>query len=348
VKIAVWSLTDDACAEYRMNLPAKALMAQGEDVFLDSKGVFVKWNIPLAEGSAPTLAHNIVAISDYNADVVVMQRPANRAHVQLIPNLQKQGIKVVIDVDDRYDKIHVKNQAFNSFDPNKNDAINYRWVYEACQIADAVTATTPALIEAYGAGHGYVIPNYISEKYFDIRKEKIEDSVGWAGAVVTHPEDLQTTGSAIDNVCRDLGAKFHVVGPPEGVQEALRLTQPFLATGWVSREQYFEFVSKFEIGIVPLADSVFNKSKSALKMLEYAALGVPPIASPTPDNVRVNKLGIGTLAATPQKWNKILRSLLTNEQRRVELQEQSFEVVKTQTYEKNAYKWMEVWSSVVG
>ena len=346
MKIAVWVLSDDACAEYRLKLPAEALMRQGENVIIDNQGSFVQWNIPLAEGQIPTENHHIVGISRYDADVVVMQRPANRAHTELIPFLQKQGIKVVIDVDDRYDKIHKKNQAFNDFDPQKNTYINYKFVHQACQIADLVTATTPALIEAYGFGKGVVIPNYISESLFNVKETKLPNSIGWSGAVVTHPEDLQTTGSAIANVCRDTGALFHVIGPPEGVQEALGTDQSFLATGWVPREDYFKFTSKIEVGIVPLTNSVFNQSKSGLKMMEYAAVGVPCVASPTPDNIRVNKLGIGLLASTPQKWQKILKSLITNEERRLELMERGFEAIQNQTYEKNAYKWLEAWKSV--
>ena len=344
MKVAVWSMSDDACAEYRLNLPAKTLAAQGHDVFIDANGAFIQWNLPLAEGGQPSEHHQIVTVSQYDADVVVMQRPANRSHVDLIPHLKKQGIRVIIDIDDRYDQIHRGNMAFEHFDPNTNKMMNYKFVYEACKIADAVTATTPDLVNTYGFGHGYLIPNYIPERYFDIRLEKIPNSIGWAGAMVTHPTDLQTVGSAVANVVRDTQAHFRVIGPGEGVQDALGLSEAPEATDWVSRETYFEEVSRLEVGIVPLADSVFNKSKSALKMLEYAALGVAPVGSPTPDNTRVNKLGIGRLAATPQKWQKTLRSLVNNEAYRKELAEQSLDAVKSQTYEKNAYKWLEVWT----
>lgn len=343
MKIAVWPSIDDACAEYRLIQPARVLKNQGFDVFVDSEGARVYWDNSPNIGDLPTINQNIINIDAYEADVVVLQRPSHRATYQIIPFLQKQGIKVIVDVDDRYDKIHPLNQAYDFFQPSRDPANNYEWVFKSCQIADAVTATTPDLIRVYGFGHGYVIPNYVPESYFSIETEKHEGSIGWAGIVRTHPTDLQVVGSAVENACNATGAHFRVVGLDEGVQDALKLSQPVEATGWISRSEYITEMGKLEIGIVPLADTVFNKSKSALKMMEFASKGVPVIGSATPDNVRLNKLGVGLIANTPQKWLKYLKSLAKNKDRREDIAGASFEAMKLQTYEKNIDKWAKVW-----
>ena len=41
-------------------------------------------------------------------------------------------------------------------------------------------------------------------------------------------------------------------------------------------------VPSWDIGIAPLADSAFNRSKSAIKTLDYAALGLAVLASDVP------------------------------------------------------------------
>ena len=62
---------------------------------------------------------------------------------------------------------------------------------------------------------------------------------------------------------------------------------------------YTSSVAELGVGLVPLLDSAFNRAKSWLKGLEYAALGVPFVASPTPEYVKLAGLGAGLLADDP-------------------------------------------------
>ena len=73
--------------------------------------------------------------------------------------------------------------------------------------------------------------------------------------------------------------------------------------------EYPEQMAKAEIGSGPLDGIVFNEGKSLLKASEYAALGVPVVMSPTPDNVRLRVIGVGMLASTRNHWVKKLNAL---------------------------------------
>jgi hypothetical protein len=97
------------------------------------------------------------------------------------------------------------------------------------------------------------------------------------------------------------------------------------------------------IGIVPLDDTVFNASKSRLKGAELAAVGVPVVMSPTPDNIRLNKLGVGLLANTSQKWAKHLKALMRNREYRSHLAGTGRSVMSTQTYEIHADQFLAAW-----
>jgi glycosyltransferase involved in cell wall biosynthesis len=112
----------------------------------------------------------------------------------------------------------------------------------------------------------------------------------------------------------------------------------------VSFADYPTEMAKMAVGIVPLADTVFNRSKSALKMGEMAAVGVPVVASPTPDNERLAALGVGRLASTPQRWRKQLRALINNPEYRADLAGTGREVMATQTYEAHCEKWWDAWT----
>lgn len=53
---------------------------------------------------------------------------------------------------------------------------------------------------------------------------------------------------------------------------------------WHDDDQLFRYISKFDVGISPLVDHAFNRAKSAFKMKQYFACGVPVLASPVGEN----------------------------------------------------------------
>jgi hypothetical protein len=73
-----------------------------------------------------------------------------------------------------------------------------------------------------------------------------------------------------------------------------------------------------DIGIVPLEARDYNRAKSALKGMEYAACGIPFVASPSPEYAW---LGCGILAGasledqSPAAWQAALERLLDSDER---------------------------------
>jgi hypothetical protein len=145
-------------------------------------------------------------------------------------------------------------------------------------------------------------------------------------------------------VLRSAGWRFHVVGSAEGVACRLGLDEAPTETGKLAFGYWALRVAQLEVGIVPLADSVFNRSKSALKASEMAAVGVPVVMSPTPDNRRLHALGVGLVAASRNQWRRHLSSLLSSPERRAELAGRGREVMATQTYEAHCGRWLEAWT----
>jgi hypothetical protein len=307
-----------------------------------------------------------------DADVVVLQRPSRRWWVDIVPYLRDGGIKIVVDVDDRYDSILKDN--VNAFDPVV-EHIGAEWIDRVCKMADVVTCTTPALARRYGYGKAVILPNLVPAQYLVFPTQNYRASepgkhvMGWPGLASHHPGDLKVTdGGVAAALEEDPSWQFRVPGDVRAVCEelGLRLPKPreVRTKDNLGREQVRGFqpvpdqlhqtggrpfwdwpklLGELEIGVVPLADNIFNAAKSCLKAMEMSALGIPVVMSPTPDNKRLHALGAGELASGRGQWHRRVRALMRSADYRQELGARGRAVMATQTYEEHQDRWLEAW-----
>jgi glycosyltransferase involved in cell wall biosynthesis len=339
---------NDGVSQYRLRIPGGCLIDQGADVVIDNDGPKCFWSQRWEPTEQRPFAPDYVRLlgllsTALETDVVVFQRPSQKMIAQVIPFYQRQGIRTVVDVDDRFDRIQMKNVAHDYY--RKSGVNNYRWITEACKRADLVTTSTPALYDAYGFGHGVLLPNLVPEHYLKIASRREPTTMGWTGTLRTHPEDLQATGGAVSWALeRHPDWRFSVIGDGQGVKEALKLpTAPSTTGGWIPFVQYAYKMARFALGIVPLQLNEFNESKSCLKAMEFASLGIPVVMSPIPDNKRLHAMGIGRLAKDPARWLKELDGLMSDEARRNEMSEQGRAIMESLTYEQHAERWLNAW-----
>ena len=96
----------------------------------------------------------------------------------------------------------------------------------------------------------------------------------------------------------------------------------------------------FDIGIAPIAYHVFNKSKSDIKALEYAALGIPVVASDFgPYAASVTHGVTGFLVKRPHEWGTYLGLLADDAQLREEMSINAKLWASTRTIQGNAWQW---------
>lgn len=326
-------------------------MAQGADVSYNYIGPSFLWEREWdsSDGKMPPPWAKVIGLARVpDADVVVMQRPALRWWSDLIPFLQAAGVKVVVDMDDMFAHIDEGNVAKAAYATTGREAEVHgnSFIDAACRQADLVICSTPALVKRYGYGHARVIPNYIPERYF-LTFGYSPQTIGWSGSVGTHPKDLQVTGGAVQDALDTSGWSFRVVGTGAKVQSLLGLSEPPATSGWVPFGEYPLELARLSIGIVPLADTLFNRSKSALKLMEMTVCGAAVVASPTPDNQRLHEMGVGVLATTPQQWRKRLNSLVKNDEYRLDLAGRGREAMRSLTYELNCGRWWDAWASTL-
>lgn len=353
MRVAVWPVDNAGVGNYRLRFPAVTLAAQGADVVVDQTGPQVAWDRHW-QGGVPPIDARILGVETVDAEVVVMQRPTVLYRLDAIRHLQAAGIKVVVDVDDRLDRVHKAHAARASF---HQPTANHEILDACCMTADLVTCSTPALRDRYGHGHGVVLPNLIPSRYLNLWPLKRVQTVGWSGFVGIHPGDLQVTAGAvqqaIDTVRPTVAGlagvpwSFHVIGEARGVRTALRLTHDPTETGVVPFDLYPQSLAELEVGVVPLELSEFNAAKSCLKAMEMASVEVPVVMSPTPDNLRLHRLGVGLIAESRGQWARHLTRLMANPTERAELAGSAKQAVTLLTYEAHCGRWWDAWQSTL-
>ena len=340
------------CGSYRMRWPAEALIAQGADVRLVLPDAPVEEQIQAMWIDDVDGTPHIIDVIAPDADVVVLQRPLQRRLAEMIPRLQAKGVRVVVEIDDDFEAVSPRNVSWPAVQPHLSPGRNREHLRRACEVADWVVVSTPALRDRYGRhGRCTVVPNFVPERYLSIEREARDDGslyVGWTGSVATHPDDLQVTGGGVARAVRKVpGAQVAVVGTGKDVRRNLGLNEDPVACGWREIEDYPQAVAQFDVGIVPLELTRFNEAKSALKMMEMAALGVPCIGSPTPENRRMNAEGIGVLAVKPRDWERHVLALLSYSTTRDGMAEAGRETMRRFTIEANADRFWNAWTSPV-
>lgn len=286
-----------------------------------------------------------VASLEGEVDVVVMQRPMHTRELLAVDRFQAGGAAVVIDLDDDLGRLSPRHPLFTIAHPKNSPSRNWKVLAECCRRADLVTVSTPALAERYGRhGRVAVIPNHVPAAYLEQRRIAHDGVwVGWTGAIGTHPNDLQAAGGAIGRVVGATGADFVVIGAERGVQQALSLPAEPWPFGWIPLPWYPVGMAQFDVGVVPLERSAFNEAKSYLKGLEFAALGVPFVASPTGPYRQLGE-HCGILASKSKDWDRALKRLIMSPELRANEAGRAREWAATQTVERNASMWWSAWS----
>jgi glycosyltransferase involved in cell wall biosynthesis len=382
MRVRVHAADVGGCGHYRLIWPADALVAAGEDVELvmpDDVGSMFELELDRdasIRAGRPVPSGRFTPGREVDCDVLVLQRPLTAGLVDVIRAAKAAGVAVVVETDDDFESIDPANIAWRTVHPTQSPDRNWRHLRTACELADLVVVTTPALAARYGRhGRVRIIPNYVPRSYLYERREELagrELRVGWSGSVDTHPRDLQVTRGAVARVLARHDLKFHLIGsgrrpvldPATGAQAVdpdtgelvtvlddriprnlnLRPDATFAHTGgWLSLENYPRGLAKLDVGIVPLDPGAFNEAKSWLKGLEYAALGVPFVASPTGPYRALAELGAGELAGRPREWERQLERLVVDEDWRLERQAAGRAVARGLVIEDHADEWLDAW-----
>ncbi|HJT02277.1 MAG TPA: glycosyltransferase [Pseudonocardiaceae bacterium] len=354
-RIFGWQADQQGCGWYRIKLPLDALVELGHSVgySCDLNETPAEWAGEPPEVLIGQRVSNLAASVLWQA--LSGQDGALRALQWEQPGLfaltpgwvwrvlreEAPRPRLVYELDDDLFSVAQSNKlAYATF--GKSDV--QQRIRMNLQVSAQVTVSTDPLAAALADQPGldpaaldiHVVPNYLPD-WLPERGEALPTAwtpttvVGWAGSA-THQEDVAECAPYVRRFLdRTPGAELHTVGMRWGSERY---------TPWSKSVEDFYRTLDFDIGLAPLRPSVFNRSKSAIKVMEYQALGIVPVASnvgPYADYLRDGEDGL--LVDRPHQWATALRELASDPGTRAQLARAGWERARTLTIGQHVDEW---------
>jgi len=290
------------------------------------------------------------------ADAVLLQRefPENlEVYEQIIKRARSERKPVIYEIDDQLFELPETHVDYTTHYYSPALFAMLRAVIEA----DLVTTSTVPLqdyLQAFNP-HIEVIPNYLDDQLWTLRSpaqstRSSEDSkdqviIGYMGTS-THQSDLAMIIPLMARLLERYGNQLHLRFWGAEPHEALR-SHPQVEWRSIKMNSYAEFAAYFsqqacDLFVAPLIDSQFNRCKSAIKFLEYSALGIPGVYSRTAPYQAVIQDGQnGFLAGTEHEWESRLVELIESPELRIRMGQQALNTVQTEwLLTHHAGKWV--------
>lgn len=253
---------------------------------------------------------------------------------------------LVYELDDDPFTIERDNPAYSIYsNPVAHDSIAH-----CLSIAKLVTVSTDTLAERISKHNENVVvlKNHIDESLLTMqRPQRDRVTIGWAGGA-SHIKDIGTCAYGLRRIMdwhKDVDV--HFVGAD--LRPLVRASREIRHTPWCEDTTEYYGLLDFDIGIAPLMGTTFAMAKSHIKALEYAALGIPIVASDVEPYREFVIDGVtGFLIRHEHDWARRLGDLVNDEAMRVEMGAKAREVASQYTIQQGWKQWEDAYSSIVG
>ena len=275
---------------------------------------------------------------------------------------RKFNRKMVMDVDDALMYIKPDNPVYTAFKPGSENIKNFVAI---CNEVDYLTVTNGYLrnvmcrhskkaVQEVG-----VIDNFIDLENMWTYRPPFKD---------THEITIMHMGSTTHFM--DLAEENFVAGVDMVMKRYPNVTLltvgallPQLKHKWGQRyrndfghqdiykwakDRFPEFARISDIVVAPLADTVYDRCKSAIKFLEYSSAKKPGVYQ----NIRQYREVVvdgenGYIASSSNEWFEALSKLIEDSEHRKKVGEAAFNTVRERTIQSNVYKYASFFKSIL-
>jgi hypothetical protein len=335
MKVGAIYATDVSNAFYRARLPLHELERKGHSIV----PVEIKKGQGLRMG--PLL----------ECDAVHIYRRADPVVQKAVDELRSRGVGIVWDNDD--DPRLIPPEAPSVMPAGAPKHRSHARLYaerdftgqgKLARRAHVVTATTAYLAQRFTAAwevEPIVIENYLGDLQFPAQRATGDGVViGWFAAAEHRADSRRLDMTPVLRRVMERDARVRVV--TIGVQLKLD-PERYTHHRWVPFNELPTHVAGFDIGIAPIADLPFNLARSNIKVKEYAAAGVPWVASARGSYADLDSR-CGGMTIGDDAWEDTLVSLAGSRFKRGQLRRRATSWGKTQHLRHHIEQWESVFA----
>lgn len=303
-----------------------------------------------------------------SSDLVVMQEMGSSNGSNIARFCIEHKIPYITEFDDFIH--HVSPHNLSGF-PAWNPGTLY--VHRAMEVAKSglgITVSTPQLAREYFPYNPniFVVPNYLDKDRWDNPIVKRKDGklrIGWMGGNA-HADDLAMVTGVLEKIVKENKGKvvFETMGMTKqelgGVFSSMKgFNDTCPSCGYEGEVHHYPgealenypltLASKgWDIAIAPVINNSFGNCKSDLKIKEYAAAGIPIVASPIVPYKEAVDNGASVLFANSfEEWYDCLTGLLTNGEKRDEMVRANKDWISKKWIQDNIGSIFEVYSQFI-
>ena len=322
MRIAVLRDPASVNALYRAVIPMEALARRGHDV---------RWDA--IQGRQ--LNHQLLQ----GCDVVFIHRLCDEEVQRAVDHLRGRGVAIWWDNDDDIGAITKENPLYREYSGLRGKRF-FAGMKRLVEMTDLVTTPSATLAEVYeemGAANVEVLENHLPAEFLTARRRERGDDavvVGWtAGLEHRHDYEALELRPVFERLLATMpNVRFVSVGV------SLGLSGRYEHIPRVGFNELAERAGGYDIGIAPITDTRLNRSRSNVKLKEYAAAAVPWLASPVGPYIGMGEKQGGRLVADDE-WFTAITDLADSARSRRKLGKRARRWAETETIDSNLRSW---------
>lgn len=303
--VAFWFGQPGGTAEYRAFVPGRALERLG-------------WDVAFLEDLDVTPAGRVRG----DPDILVIVRVMNADLPAVVRQIRRDGrTTVVYDADDWFLGVPDYNPA------SRLSPLAVGAMHDAMSLSHLVTCSTPELAEGYSRlNRTVVLPNYLDSEIWTDNDHLWVDHdgihVGWLGAFGWRAGDLDLLKPWLPRFLDDHpDVRFVAAGCGElldylGIDGLTTPKSDDVLPGFNSNLHPYAhlpaMLGGIDIGLVPLTYNRFNQAKSWCKGMEYNAMGIPAVASPSREYRRFVRPGVNGYLVRHNEWARTVERAIAD------------------------------------
>ncbi|WCB96750.1 glycosyltransferase [Baekduia alba] len=261
-----------------------------------------------------------------------------------LKRLSERGVAIVWDTDDDLSAIPKHSPTYKNVGALKGQR-RFADTVRMARTADVMTTTTDTIRAKYernGVTNIAVIENCLNRRSWRRSQRHSGIVIGWI-AGVEHTEDL------VQLRLRDVLANVVSAHPNvrvESVGVDIGLPERYTRQPVAHFDDLPKHMARYDIGLAPLCDILFNNARSNIKLKEYAASGVAWLASPRKPYQGFGEKH-GGLLVEDCDWEQAIERLVRDKKLRKKLGRNGKAWALSQTIDAAADQWEQVFETAV-